>query len=156
VFTAQSPYVDTPILSFKGEILYIYIFSLLHETWITPDFHTWKFKNLKVSDWLIDWLSAWLVDWMIGGWVEGWTDGEILPYIHVKHSKGSKARCSDTKIWNYKYKIYNIKILWVWISHTAIKYYSEWKHHDVLIIQLTLHSIRQYSIFYSKASLALE
>jgi len=25
-------------------------------------------------------------------------------------------------------------------------FYSEWRHHDVLVIQLTLHSIRQHKI----------
>jgi hypothetical protein len=45
----------------------------------------------------------------VAGWKDEWMDGEILPYIHVKHSKGSKARSSDTKMWNYKYKIYKTK-----------------------------------------------
>jgi hypothetical protein len=48
---------------------------------------------------------------MVAGWKDEKMDGEILPYIHVKHSKGSKARCSDIKMWNNKYKIYNTKIL---------------------------------------------
>jgi len=26
--------------------------------------------------------------------------------------------------------------------------YSEWRHHDVLVIRLTLHSIRQHNLFY--------